>query len=127
MQQIIMWSTVFHKMICACFRAAIFLRRRSCDVVGRSIESVVREGKAGSRNKASVADRLALVDVVAVIEARGFATALTTTTVREQHRRSHHKDATSMQTHPAIRQGSNLQPTASSSMSLPTELDIPSE
>ena len=34
---------------------------------------------------------------------REFAAALITTTVREQHPRSRHKGATSMQTHPAVR------------------------
>ena len=33
----------------------------------------------------------------------GFAAALMTTTVREQHSRSHHKGTTSMQTHLAVR------------------------
>ena len=37
-----------------------------------------------------------------------FAAALTTTTVREQHPRSQHKGATSMQTHPAVRVGFEL-------------------
>ena len=39
-----------------------------------------------------------------------------TTTVREQHPRSCHKGATSMQTHPVVRLGSNWRPTASSSV-----------
>ena len=35
-------------------------------------------------------------------ERRGCAAALVTTAVREQHRRSRHKGATRMQTHPAV-------------------------
>ena len=50
---------------------------------------------------------------------RVFAAALITTTVREQHPRSHLKDAASMQTHPAVRVGFELVTDASISMSLP--------
>ena len=52
-----------------------------------------------------------------MIKRRGFAAALITTTVREQHIRSHNKGATSVQ----------ALPVASSSVSLPTRLDIPKE
>ena len=39
---------------------------------------------------------------------RGLAAALITTTIREQHPKSHHKGATSMQTCPALRRGLKL-------------------
>ena len=44
------------------------------------------------------------------INRRGFVAAFTTTTFREQHPRSYHKGAVSIQTHSAGRKGSNWRP-----------------
>ena len=48
-----------------------------------------------------------------------------TITVWEQHPRSHHKGATSMQNHVVVREGLKWRPTASSSMSLPPKTRRP--
>ena len=55
----------------------------------------------------------------------GVCRSFDTTTVREQHPRSHHKGATRIQTHPAVREDSNLRLTGSNSMSLPTRTRHP--